>query len=184
MFARGADDLPQDIAKAAEWLSKAADQGDVIAQNAVGAMYAGGVGLPLDYVQSVKWYRKAAEQGYEVAQNNLGLCLEQGRGVQTNLVQAAEWYRKAAEKDFAPAQINLANCYRHGKGIGKDPVEAYAWYGVAFWKHDEAFIERDAVARTMTPEQIAAGKKRMEALRAQLLNWEKLGRPVSGSAPP
>jgi TPR repeat protein len=184
MFFGGSAGLPKDKAKGAEWLGKSADQGEAVAQNALGMMYERGEGMPRDYAQAVKWYGKAAEQGLSLAQNSLGRCLEQGRGVETNLVQAAEWYRKAAEKDFSTAQINLANCYRDGIGVGKDPVEAYAWYGVAFRKDDGAFFERDAVARTMTPEQIAAGKKRTEALRAQFLRWAKLGRPVSGSAPP
>jgi TPR repeat protein len=184
MFSSGGGGLPQDTAKAAEWLGKAAGQGEAMAQNALATLYAAGQGVPKDSAQAVKWFRKAAEQGYSLAQVNLGLCLEQGRGVETNLAQAAEWYRQAAENGYPPAQLNLGNCYRHGNGVGKDPVEAYAWYGVAARRDVEAMLERNAVGRTMTPEQVAAGKQRVEALKAEILNLKADGRPVSGRTLP
>jgi TPR repeat protein len=184
MYSNGSGGMPQDMAKAAEYLRKAADQGEAMAQNALGAMYAVGNGVPQDSAQAVKWFRKAAEQGYSLSQLNLGHCLQRGRGVETNLVQAVEWYRKAAENDYPEAQFYLGNCYRDGNGIGKDPLEAYAWYGVAARRYVDAVFERNAVARAMTPEQVAAAKQRMGALKAQILSWKTDGRPVSGSTQP
>jgi uncharacterized protein len=59
----GEEGIQQDHAKARSWYLKAADQGHVDAQNALGAMFHWGLGGPKDDVEAVKWLRKAAEQG-------------------------------------------------------------------------------------------------------------------------
>jgi TPR repeat protein len=184
MYCNGSGGMPQDMAKAVEYLRKAADQGETMAQNALGGMYAAGTEVPKDPAQAVKWFRKAAEQGFSLSQLNLGHCLQGGRGVETNLAQGVEWYRKAAENDYPEAQFYLGNCYRDGKGIGKDPLEAYAWYGVAGRRYVDAVIARNDVARTMTPEQVAAAQQRMESLKAQILSWKIDGHPVSSRTLP
>ena len=48
---------------AIEWYRKAAEQGDVDAQNKLGHCYYNGNGVSQSYVEAAKWYRKAAEQG-------------------------------------------------------------------------------------------------------------------------
>jgi TPR repeat protein len=55
--------VPQDFAKAAKWIRKAADQGNEYAQNSMGGMYERGEGVPKNKTEAAKWYRKAAEQG-------------------------------------------------------------------------------------------------------------------------
>ncbi|MBR6057386.1 MAG: sel1 repeat family protein [Victivallales bacterium] len=55
------------MAKAVEWWSKSADQGDDEAQFHLGGCYFAGNGVPLDKTKAVKWYRKAAAQGYDSA---------------------------------------------------------------------------------------------------------------------
>ncbi|MEW6560686.1 MAG: tetratricopeptide repeat protein, partial [Pseudomonadota bacterium] len=73
--------LSQDLAQAASWFRKAADQGDADAQYNLGVMYANGQGVPQDYAQAASWFRKAADQGYAAAQNNLGIMYANGQGV-------------------------------------------------------------------------------------------------------
>jgi len=53
--------------KAFEWLSKAAKQGSVKAQDKLGWMYKHGRGIDKDYELSIKWYTNAAEQGFPSA---------------------------------------------------------------------------------------------------------------------
>ena len=88
--------VPQDIAEAAEWYRKAADQGDVKAQTNLGVMYYEGHEVPQDYIEAAKWYRKAAEQGNAKAQFNLGLIYMKGQSVAQDYVQAHMWLNLAA----------------------------------------------------------------------------------------
>ncbi len=79
-------------------LHKAAEQGDAVAQLALGAMYSIGQGVPQDDKEAVKWYRKAAEQGYALAQYGLGLMCYEGKGVPQDDVQAHLWLNLAASQ--------------------------------------------------------------------------------------
>src|SRR5713226_2219394 len=55
--------LPQDYAKAAEYMRNAAEQGYSHAQNDLASMYARGEGVERNYDEAARWYRKAADQG-------------------------------------------------------------------------------------------------------------------------
>ena len=48
-------------AKAFEWYTKAANQGEAEAQHNLGVMYYEGQGVRQDYYKSVEWYTKAAK---------------------------------------------------------------------------------------------------------------------------
>ena len=114
--------------QALPWCLKAANQGDVGAQSALGWMYDKGRGVTQDYAEAVKWYRKAAEQGLAVAQNNLGWMYKNGEGVTENHAEAIKWFRKAAEQGYAIAQSWLGYMYYNGQGVTKDDAEAIKWY--------------------------------------------------------
>ena len=113
-------------------------------------------------------YKTKAEQDDASAQNNLGDCYYDGRGAVTDYQEAAKWYRQAADQNDATAQANLAVCYHEGQGVPKDEVEAYAWHNLAVRTSEEAAKHRDALAETLSPKQVAEGKKRTEELRAQI----------------
>jgi TPR repeat protein len=95
------------LASHLEKLLALANQGDAVAQNKLGVMYANGKGVPKDESKAVEWYRKAADQGLAGAQNNLGVMYADGRGVSKDETKAVEWYRKAADQGLAEAQNNL-----------------------------------------------------------------------------
>jgi Sel1 repeat-containing protein len=122
------DGVAMDECKTAEWLRKAAKQGDAAAQLNLGISYASGDGVVKDLRKAAKWYRKAAEQGGAVAQYNLGYCYFFGTGVAKDGCEAVKWYRKAAEQGFVFAQHNLGYCYFFGTGVAKDEREAVKWY--------------------------------------------------------
>ena len=63
--------VEQDYNKAAGWYSKAADQGNAIAQHNLGLMYEKGIGVKKDVDKAAEWYRKAAGQGNEKAKEGL-----------------------------------------------------------------------------------------------------------------
>ena len=111
--------------------SRAAEQGDVIAQFGLGWMYGNGYGVPKNDREAVKWYRLAAEQGDVTAQFNLGLKYDNGEGVTENDREAVKWYRLAADQGFAKAQFNLALMYDNGEGVTENDREAVKWYRLA-----------------------------------------------------
>jgi hypothetical protein len=54
--------VPRDVAEAAMWTRRAAEQGDALAQYDLGIMYATGQGVAEDYVQAHLWFDLAAMQ--------------------------------------------------------------------------------------------------------------------------
>lgn len=131
MYENG-EGVAQDLAEAVKWLRKAAEGGEVTAQDYLGVLYAtGDSGLEQDYSEAAKWYREAADKGNPHAQNSLGSMYAQGMGVPQDNVQAYVWYNLAAE------------------GIAASETERRKW----------AAFGRDLVARKMTPAQIVEAQK-------------------------
>jgi len=95
------------FAKAAEWYTKAAEQGHAAAQCVLGMMYfRGRCCFPQDTKKALEWLEKAAEQGYADAQYNLGNAYKDGEGVTKDTAKAAEWFRRAAEQgSFLPVDF-------------------------------------------------------------------------------
>ncbi len=70
-----------------------------------------------------------------------------------------EW-RPLAEQGNAHAQFYLGVLYHNGYGVPKDFVQAHKWYHLAGANGDKsAAMLRDALAKRMTPAQIAEAQK-------------------------
>ncbi len=146
----------RDYSTALRLLRPLADQGDAVARFDLGVMYNNGWGVPRDYVQAGKWYRLAAAQGNADAQYNLGILYDDGH----RYAEAVKWYRKAADQGLGDAQFNLGLLYATGQGVPRDYVQAYMWLELLAAQDDQSAVSnRDAVARRMTPEQIAEAQK-------------------------
>ena len=94
--------------QAAESYRKAAEQGDVHAQESLGSAYENGRGVGKNYVEAANWYRKAAEHGGKAAargQYRLAECYRDGIGVQQDSIEAYKWFNIAAANDFALAAV-------------------------------------------------------------------------------
>ena len=166
--------VAKDTSKAMKWLRKAAEQGNMQAQEWLQVVYGGGYGIDgvkKDASEAAKWkreavesYRKAAEQGDAKAQYKLGRAYSDGEVVSKDDVEAVKWVRKAAEQGNADAQGWLGRCYKYGKGVARDYVEAYKWYSLANKQAaivaDGFYTSVEPLAKDMTPEQIAEGKRR------------------------
>ena len=72
-------------------LRQLAEQGDPLAQNALGLRYAQGDGVKLNEEEAASWFAKAAEQGNVAAQSKLGSLYWVGRGVPASLHDAYFW---------------------------------------------------------------------------------------------
>jgi TPR repeat protein len=137
-----------------------AEQGDALAQYNLGMLYRKGRGVPQDDVQARQWYAKAAAQGQAKAQFNLGTLYFNGEGVPKDYPQALRWFRLAADQGEAVAQTKIAIMYDEGQGVSQDLVQAYKWYSLAATNGDKPAAElRDALAKQMTPAQIAEAQK-------------------------
>ncbi len=161
-----------DYGKAVRSYRLSADQGHARAQFNLGFMYDMGRGVPQDYTQAVKWYRLSADQGHAGAQGILGAMYDSGRGVPQDYAQALKWYRLAADQGGAIAQKNLGAMYAQGKGVPQDYVLAHMWCNLAAagasdvkdrklatFVRELATETRDALARKMTPAQIAEAQR-------------------------
>jgi PAS domain S-box-containing protein len=147
-----------------------AEQGDSRAQSLLGLIYFKGHGVQPDEAEAMKWYRRAADQGDAVAQLEIGDMYYKGRGAPQDYSEAGRWYRLAADRGNAAAQYNLGISYARGDGVPQDNVLAHMWFNLAAARfttsvsRGHATGNRDAVARKMSPEQIA---------RAQALAHER-----------
>ena len=106
----------------------AANQGDSVAQNAIGICYETGDGVEKSYEEAARWYRKAADKGYSFAQTNLGVLYVNGKGVERDYDQAMYWYQKAAKQGNVGAMNNIGVLYKYGNGVQKDYNQAAIWY--------------------------------------------------------
>lgn len=152
-----------------EDILKAAGQGDVNAQFNLGWMYAEGRGVPRNYKQAVYWYSRAARQGDASAQFNLGMMYDKGEGVARDDQQAAHWYAKAAEQGLAVAQYNLGIMYDRGQGVVQSFQQAYLWLSLAAAQGLEDAVEtRDAVAKKLSPRQLAQARDLAAKMQYQI----------------
>jgi hypothetical protein len=123
-------------------------------------MYHAGQGVAQDYKEAVRWYRLAAEQGNALAQVKLGLMYDKGQGVAQDYTEAVRWYRLAAEQGDASAQFNLGLMYYAGQGVPQDYIQAHMWFNLAgAGGIAEGIQDRDSIARSMTPEQVAEAQR-------------------------
>jgi uncharacterized protein len=107
---------------------KAAEGGNLLGMNNLGAMYFDGLGVKQDKIEAAKWYRKAAEGGNFQSMNNLGAMYDNGHGVKQDKTEAVKWYRKAAEGGNLDGMVNLGFMLENGTGVNLSFAEALNWY--------------------------------------------------------
>lgn len=70
---------------------KLAQEGNSVAQNDLGILYAEGEGVEPDDATAVEWFLKSAEQGNSYAACNLALHYGSGRGVKKDVTETLKW---------------------------------------------------------------------------------------------
>ena len=116
-----------------------------------------------DYEKAAKLYGALAKKGNVEAQYNLGIMHRAGRGVPRDMNEAKKWYLLAAEQGHALAQFNLGWMYASGKGAPQDNVRSHMWFNIAIANASseakpEFIVDRDALAKSMSAEQIAKAR--------------------------
>jgi uncharacterized protein len=100
--------VKQDVPKAIELWSKAAEAGNVTARFNLGLQYAAGSGVPKDMKKAADYLLQAAESGLPEAQFAVAGFYRDGTGVGKDLEAARLWYDRAATAGFEPARVELA----------------------------------------------------------------------------
>ena len=115
-----------DYATSLAVLRPAAEAGDPVAQNVMGAAYDDGNGVPQDFVLAQQWYERAAAQDFAKSLHNLGLWYVEGRpGVPQDYAKAIGYYDRAAALDYDHAINKRGRMHELGQG-GEIDLEAAA----------------------------------------------------------
>ncbi|MCL1992538.1 MAG: ankyrin repeat domain-containing protein [Spirochaetes bacterium] len=161
----GENGVEEDWEKAAELITKAAEQGLAEAQYYLGYFnMEDKVLLECDPAKGIYWYTKAAEQGYVDAQFNLAMHYLDGDGVEKDLKTAIKWLATAAEKGCRKSQCTLGERYEKGEGVEKDIKKAVSLYY-------SAAIQGDAIAKSnllaMKKEGIDSADSALEEIKKE-----------------
>jgi len=158
-------------AEAFRWLSRAAQQGQPVAQYRLGTLYERGQGVAANAATAVSWYEKAAAQGNRLAMYNLAVAMANKSLGRQNMPEAARWFSKAAALGLVDAQFNLAVLYERGDGVPQSLLDAYKWYMIAAAAGDNGAQQRAAVLATQLSEpDRAAAQKSAQGFKPQPLN--------------
>lgn len=156
-----------DLAAAAEWYGRAADNGHAAAQFKRARMYADGIGGARNYEKAAALYEAAAKQGVAEAQYNLAILQQDGVGVEKNVDAAIRWFEQAAFRGVVPAMRALGLLYL--AGVGKSPqdeIEAWAWLTLAVENGDTTLAERlSMVELTLGEDALEEARRLADAYR-------------------
>ncbi len=141
-------------------LRELAEQGDLVAQLALGHMYDEGIAVGKDEAEALRYYRMAAEQGDAQGQYLLGASLSAGDDADEAEEAAADaeafgWMLKSARQGYAEAMHEVAHHYEWGDGVQEDKAEAVAWlrkaaeagHAESMFELGKRYAEGDGVAK-------------------------------------
>ena len=121
--------MNKNFTESMKWLLKAANDGNAVSMNNIGAIYiTGGHGIEKNLEKGIQWYLKAAEKGNSTAMGNLGNLYENGTGVEKDINKAVEWYKKAFDNGNEDGAYNLGRLYWKGNGVREDNKLALEWF--------------------------------------------------------
>ncbi|HEP1066164.1 tetratricopeptide repeat protein [Klebsiella aerogenes] len=112
-----------------QWMQKAADGGDLMAQNYLGYFYLTGSGVAENREQSLAWYKKAALRGDVLSQYSLSVIFARSQ----SYIESNYWLAQAAQRGDPASQIELALRYRDGLGtdstgrLRSDDTQLFYW---------------------------------------------------------
>jgi len=169
--------VAKNYSTAIKWFERAIEKGNRGALVALGSMHETGKVAPKDKERAMEFYRKAAslgdysagsilkdvplaEQGDAEAQYRMGDLWLSGRGVVEDIDEGLRFLEKAANQGYVRAIHLFGYMYQKGWRLPQDFVLAHKWYNIAASLGDEkSGLEREAVARVMTPGQVAEAQK-------------------------
>lgn len=120
----GGKGIPQDSAKALEYLKKSADGRYGVALDKLGEIEIG----RSNYILAAEYWEKAIQIGcYSHMYTLASLYIEGNYGIQQDTQRGAELMRRAAELGNSDAQNELGLLYYQGKIVPQNYAEAFKW---------------------------------------------------------
>lgn len=119
---------PQNLPKAIELFTKAAEQNHAKALHSLGFLYLKGIGVAVDYKKALIYFEKAASLNFDVAIFNLGKMHEDGFGTEKNYAKAFSLYEQAAALGNNQAIGSIGRMYDGGLGREQDYIKAFSYY--------------------------------------------------------
>jgi TPR repeat protein len=160
-----------DYATAKQGFEAAAEAGDPAAGYWLGHMYAEGIGVAKDEAVAANWMSKSAAGDEVAAMRGLGVMYLNGDGVLQDYALAKEWLERAAFDNDAAAQRALGTIYANGLGVPKNNSRAYVWFDFAARGGDAQAVEkRDALAKTLTPQELDDAQAFSETVKSEILS--------------
>ena len=154
---------------AIRWLARAADAGNAVALNALGAIYQQGRGVKADLAMAARLYQAAAAKGNRHAMSNLAVLYSGADAQMKDLPEAARWFERSANLGYLDAQFNLAVLYERGDGVAQSLIDAYKWYAIAAASGDSVAKARAAaIATQLEPEELSAAEKSVADFRVEM----------------
>lgn len=146
-------------------IRSAAEAGDTEAQFRLGdALFHDPARTDDTAAEAVRWLQRAAEGGNTDAMIFLGRLSRTGVGILQDFAQASNWIHTAAVRGSSDGMLEMGRLYRDGVGVERDPVMAYVWFNRASAARNlDAVRERDAIARTLTPDELREAQKQSSA---------------------
>lgn len=96
--------------EAVRLIQTAALRGDASSQNALGVMYAKGIGVVRNFVRAQYWFQKSADQRYGAALYHLGVLYKKGpEGIHPDLAKANDYFTASALAGFKPTMNQLGD---------------------------------------------------------------------------
>jgi TPR repeat protein len=158
--------VARDPATAVKWYETAAGRGYLPAAFALGFLYLNGAdGFDADAAKATPWLTRAAEAGYGPAQALLAEIYRTGNGTAVDRTEAMRWSLAAARQGIASAEFSAGLLEYDEPGVAAH-LEAYKWFELAARAgYPGAAESRDAVARALSPPEIAEAKGRADAFK-------------------
>ena len=133
MFYKDGTHVPSDLARAKQWLAKAAAQGHVKAKVALQDIIRNESGAAVNAQKAFKSSEslpvyRAAMNGDIDAQFELGLLFIRGDAVPKDFTRGIEWLQRSAAQDHIGAQLELADMNLRGIVLQQNPTAAFQWY--------------------------------------------------------
>jgi hypothetical protein len=188
--------LPQDYAKAREWLTKAAPKHPPAAYQ-LARFYDNGWGVDADPAEAQTWYRSAADRGHAEAMGRLGYLIANETGERRDPKAAFALFERAAEEGHSHALYWLGRLIEQDKIGGRPFEEALDLYRKSardgerdaqlrmgqLYADGVGVARDDAAARTWLVRAAMQGDQ--EAARILAQRYGGLGgtKPASGTAP-
>ena len=122
-YYRGNEGVEKDGAKAFDFATRAAKEGDGQGMFVLGKCYRFGCGVAADEVAALKWYEEAAKKGNRNGMNATGQCYSAGVGCVKDDTKAAAYFKSASDLGHYVRFERARELLLRGSGSREEPCD-------------------------------------------------------------